>query len=119
MLFRSCEDEAAAAALVQLRALCARSGHPLLHARRWRAEAAHALRTDDRRAALAAAQQMSAVAALGSLAEWHCEALWLIADRDRGAVAVDARAQAQQIALRHGLGNLIRDAGGEAQRLGA
>ena len=114
-----CEDEAAAAALVQLRALCARSGHPLLHARRWRAEAAHALRTDDRRAALAAAQQMSAVAALGSLAEWHCEALWLIADRDRGAVAVDARAQAQQIALRHGLGNLIRDAGGEAQRLGA
>jgi hypothetical protein len=61
---------------------------------------------------------MSAVAALGSLAEWHCEALWLIANLGRGAVAADARAQARQMALRHGLGNLIRGASDGAQRLG-
>lgn len=100
-------DADGALAIELLGRLCARSGHPLVHARRWRAEAAHALAAGDRAAALAAAQQLSAVAALGSLAEWHCEALWLIADLDPGAAG--ARAEAQALAVRHGLGNLMRD----------
>jgi tetratricopeptide (TPR) repeat protein len=90
------------AAHAELTALCARSRHPLVHARRWRAEVAWCQAAGERAAALAAARQLHAVAGAASLAEWQCEALSLVAALVTGAAAAAARRAADDLALRHG-----------------
>lgn len=93
-------------ARMELADLCTHSAHPLVHARRWRAELACAQQAGDRAAACDSARQMLSAALSGSLAEWQCESLWLLATLDSGAPALAARRQAQEIARQRGFAAL-------------
>lgn len=62
-----------------LQALARRCPHPLVRARLERARAARAAAAGDRAAALAAARAQHDTAERAQLAEWQCEALWMLA----------------------------------------
>jgi tetratricopeptide (TPR) repeat protein len=91
-------------ALARLVPAAERSGHPLALARRWRAEAALSAAGGDDAGALAAARQLEAVADRASLAEWRCEALWLLAGLAGGDEAQRARQGAVRLAAERGFG---------------
>ncbi|MBK9675235.1 MAG: AAA family ATPase [Betaproteobacteria bacterium] len=104
-----------AADLLLLLSLCARSRHPLVHARHWRAQAAAAEHRADAAEALAAARRLVATAREAGLLEWLCEAQGLVARLDAGAGATAAGAEAQALAQAQGFGWMVcRLAGGQA-----
>ncbi|MBN8510706.1 MAG: hypothetical protein J0L57_19105, partial [Burkholderiales bacterium] len=71
---------------------------------RWRVEAALCAAGHDDAGALAAARQLEAVADRASLAEWRCEALWLLARLADGDEAQRARQAAVKLAAERGFG---------------
>lgn len=95
------------AALNALESIAARSRHPIVHARHWRARAALAAAQGDSAAALGAARRLETVARAGGLLEWGCEALELLARFEDGAAADCARAEALALAHAQGYGWLI------------
>ena len=91
-------------ALALLGSMQARSRHPLVQVRHWRAQAAAAAGREDHARALAAARQQAAVAQQAGLLEWLCEALALVGRFDVGAAADALRNQAQTLAHAQGFG---------------
>lgn len=65
--------------IARLQALARRCPHPLVQARLERARAARAAAAGDLAAALAAARAQHDAAERAQLAEWQCEALWMLA----------------------------------------
>jgi hypothetical protein len=102
-----------AGALARLDAAARRCPHPLVQVRRERARAARADAVGDRVATLTAARAMHATAERASLAEWACEALWLLAADDGPAAAATAD-RAAALAQARGFGWLRQPPPGTA-----
>ncbi|MCL4740474.1 MAG: hypothetical protein KJZ81_19895, partial [Burkholderiaceae bacterium] len=98
-----------------------RCPHPLVLARRERARAARAAAAGDFASARAAAHAQLAIAERAQLAEWQCEAMWMLAaweGRASGsppaAEAADHATHARALARERGFGWLAPPPGDEA-----
>lgn len=91
----------------QLDALAARSDHPLVHARTWRARIVVAECRGRRTVALEAARRLVAAARDAGLLEWVCEGLEQVARWAAGAEAQAAHAEAVALASAQGFGWLV------------
>jgi hypothetical protein len=101
--------------------LAQRCPHPLVLARRERARAARAAAAGDFASARAAAHAQLAIAERAQLAEWQCEAMWMLAaweGRASGsppaAEAADHATHARALARERGFGWLAPPPGDEA-----